>query len=185
MGARIALQVAARDARVESLVLMEGIYIKSTRYYVSRILDPLKWKRLLTGRSHKIRLLRERGAALLRRAADKRRAAPTEDSKPKVLLLEETGEKSVNSVLRALLARAVKIMLLFRDGNEIAYNYHLQMDGDDIVAVGLPDGLRVEFVRFADHTFTPLISQELLLKTTMRWIERTHFSSRKPFKIAA
>ena len=38
----------------------------------------------------------------------------------------------------------------------------------------LPDGLDVAFVPFADHTFTPLVSQELLLGTTMQWIDSTH-----------
>jgi hypothetical protein len=74
---------------------------------------------------------------------------------------------------------------VFRDGNEIAYNYRLRRNGDSIVAVGLPDGLEVVFVPWADHTFTPLLSQDLLLAATMRWIESTHpVSTRPPLRIA-
>ncbi len=73
--------------------------------------------------------------------------------------------------LGALLERGTKIILIFRDGNEIAYNYRLRKEGDEIFAVGLPRGLDVVFIRFADHTFTPILSQDLLLKAMMRWIE--------------
>jgi pimeloyl-ACP methyl ester carboxylesterase len=173
MGAKIALEVARRDARVESLVLMEGIYVKSAKYYISRLLDPDKWKRLLAGESHMVKQLRNRIARRLGTKAGNGTPAAASKLGP-VLLLPESGERDMGGTLQALLGRGVKILLVFRDGNEIAYNYRLRESGDDIYAVGLPEGLDVAFVRFADHTFTPLISQELLLAVTMRWIEGVH-----------
>lgn len=181
MGAQIALEVASRDSRVESLVLMEGIYVKSARYHVSRVLDPRKWVRVLTGRSELVKKVRGRAARLLGRRAP----AKTESAaKPSLtLFLDERRDRNMKEKLDALLRRGTRTLLVFRDGNEIAYNYRLRRAGDDIVAHGLPAGLEVEFVRFADHTFTPLASQELLMKVTTRWIART-YSNSEPAKIA-
>lgn len=175
MGARIALEVARRDTRVESLVLMEGIYVKSVRYHISRMLDPGKWKRLLTGDSHLVKQLRSRLAGRHNRSSGAGSGTPATTNKAKpVLLLDEGSERHMSATLSALLARGTKVLLVFRDGNEIAYNYRLRENGDDIRAIGLPDGLDVVFVRFADHTFTPLISQDLLMKVTMQWIASAH-----------
>jgi alpha/beta superfamily hydrolase len=177
MGAQIALEVASRDPRVESLVLMEGIYVKSARYHLSRILSPRKWKRILTGESQMVKRLSKK--LLLKHSgnnSDNRQ--PATESKGShtsngnvTLFLDENRDKNMKEKLGALLERGTKIILIFRDGNEIAYNYRLRKEGDEIFAVGLPRGLDVVFVRFADHTFTPILSQDLLLKAMMRWIE--------------
>jgi pimeloyl-ACP methyl ester carboxylesterase len=177
MGARIALEVASRDPRVESLVLMEGIYVKTPRYYISRVLDPEKWRRVVTGESQMVRkarrvLSRRRGGGSNGNGA--RPQADRPDKPAPTLVLDESRDKNMKETLAGLLARGTKIMLVFRDGNEISYNYRLRRDGDDIFAIGLPRGLDVAFIRFADHTFTPLVSQELLLKSTMRWIESAY-----------
>jgi pimeloyl-ACP methyl ester carboxylesterase len=176
MGAKIALEVAGRDRRVDSLVLMEGIYVKSARYYISRLLNPTKWKRLLSGESHMVKQIRKRILHVGGSRPEKPNAVarPATGSSNPPQLLGNDVEKNMRGTLQALLARGAKILLLFRDGNEIAYNYRLRREGDAITAVGLPHGLEVEFVRFADHTFTPLVSQELLLDVTMKWIEETH-----------
>jgi alpha/beta superfamily hydrolase len=171
MGAKIALEVATRDSRVESLVLMEGIYIKSSRYHLSRILDPKKWKRILSGESHMVKQLRNRINQRFK-GKGKTQRVPVNKSKP-VLLLENAGQ-NMKRKLNSLLNSGVKTLLIFREGNEIAYNYRLQRNGDEIVGMGLPPGLDVAFVPFADHTFTPLLSQELLLKTSTRWIQQNH-----------
>lgn len=185
MGAQIALEVASRDPRVDSLVLMEGIYVKSVRYHVSRVLDPNKWKRALTGQSHKMGQMRRYIAGRLGKMLGKREESAPASKTKLVLFLDENRENNMKGKLAALIGRGTKIFLVFRDGNEIAYNYRLRKSGDDIFAVGLPTGLDVAFVRFADHTFTPLISQDLLLKTTMRWIGNTHSIQRTELKIAA
>ena len=180
MGAQIALAVADCDTRVESLVLMEGIYVKSARYYITRVLDPHKWHRVITGESHMVKKLR---AKLLKTATKQTNGQqPAAASKPNKVgddgaltsFLVRNRDQNMKDKLGRLLARGTRIMLVFRDGNEIAYNYRLRTDGDDIYAVGLPRGLDVAFIKFADHTFTPVLSQELLVKTTMKWVSLTH-----------
>ena len=177
MGAQIALEVASRDSRVESLALMEGIYVKSARYHLSRILNPHKWKRVFTGESQMVKRLRQK---LLHKPSgnNSNHLQPANESKGSqtsngnvTSFLDENRDKNMKEKLGALLERGTKIILIFRDGNEIAYNYRLRKQGDEIFAVGLPRGLDVVFVRFADHTFTPIVSQDLLLKAMMKWIE--------------
>jgi pimeloyl-ACP methyl ester carboxylesterase len=176
MGAQIALEVASLDPRVESLVLMEGIYVKSARYHVSRILNPRKWKRVFTGESQMVKRLRRKLLKQPGNNSDNRHLATESKGSPTgngnlTSFLDQNRDKNMKQKLGTLLERGTKIILIFRDGNEIAYNYRLRKAGDEIVAVGLPRGLDVVFVRFADHTFTPLLSQDLLLKAMMRWIE--------------
>ena len=178
MGAQISLEVARRDRRVDSLVLMEGIYVKSVRYHVSRLLDVQKWKRVATGQSHMVKQVKDRvlgrlGTMLGRGPAPAKKAEPAGSGKL-VMFLDKNREKNMKEALRSLLQRGAKIMLVFRDGNEIAHNYRLRRTGDRISARGLPAGMDVEFVPFADHTFTPLASQELLLEATKRWIDGVH-----------
>lgn len=176
MGAQIALEVASRDSRVESLALVEGIYVKSARYHLSRILSPRKWKRVFTGESQMVKRLRRK---LLKHSGnDSDNRQPATESKGSATgngnltsFLDQNRNKNMKEKLGILLERGTKIILIFRDGNEIAYNYRLRKEGDEIFAVGLPRGLDVMFVKFADHTFTPLLSQDLLLKAIMRWIE--------------
>jgi len=169
MGAKIALEVANRDRRVESLVLMEGIYVKSLRYHITRALDTEKWRRVFTGESHLVKKVRNR------LPGSRPAAAPfpqkSTGGKAQSLFLDESLETKMKSKLDYLVRRGTKIILVFRDGNEIAYNYRLRRVGDDICAVGLPAGLDVRFVPFADHTFTPVVSQDLLLKVLTQWIE--------------
>lgn len=184
MGARIALEVASRDARVDSLVLMEGIYVKSARYHISRMLDLRKWARVLTGRNHKMKTLRKAVTRRVGRVMGRARPAEVRSSRP-LVLSEDSASRNMRETLQALLGRGTKILLAFRDGNEIAHNYRLRREGDEMTAVGLPNGLQVSFVRFADHTFTPLISQQLLLQITMKWIADTHLRRRAPLKVAA
>jgi pimeloyl-ACP methyl ester carboxylesterase len=179
MGAKIALEVASRDSRVESLVLMEGIYVKSARYHLTRILDPEKWRRVFTGESQMVKKARKR---LLGHSAPSR--GPQKTDSPG-LFLDESLERRMKAKLDRSIARGAKVLLVFRDGNEIAYNYRLRRTGDDIYAVGLPAGLDVRFVPFADHTFTPLVSQDLLLGVAMRWIERTHPAILRPAMLEA
>lgn len=166
MGAKIALEVAHRDPRVETLVLMEGIYVKSARYHLARLLDLSKWRRVLTGESHMVRQLRRR-----LRPARRGESPPPPPAARLPALLDERVERNRRDALRLLLERDTRIMLVFRDGNEIAYNYRLRRQGDAIRAIGLPDGLHVAFVPFADHTFTPVVSQDLLLQATLPWID--------------
>ena len=171
MGAKIALEVAGRDPRVESMVLMEGIYIKSARYHLTRIFSPAKWKRVFSGQSYMVKKLRRvmgqgGGPAPATRPTDAQPSNP-------VRLLDSASAKDMGTQLRSLLHRGVKAMLIFRDGNEIRYNYRLRRQGDEIRAIGLPPGLEVAFIPFADHTFTPLVSQNLLLETTLRWVSAT------------
>jgi pimeloyl-ACP methyl ester carboxylesterase len=170
MGAKIALGVAERDPRAESLILMEGIYVKSARYHVSRMLDPEKWRRILTGESYVVHEARRRIGRLMKAGPGASKPTTTGGAASTIHLEEDSGRK-MGQTLRALLDRGAKIMMVFRDGNEIAYNYRLRRVGDDISAVGLPPGMDVTFVRYADHTFTPLVSQELLLGVVMRWIK--------------
>lgn len=176
MGAQIALEVARRDPRVECLALMEGIYVKSARYHLSRLLNPLKWKRVLTGESQMVKRLRNRLFKLS--GNNSKNHQPPIESKGShtsngnvTSFLDQNRKKNMKEKLGALLERGTKIILIFRDGNEIAHNYRLRKQGDEIFAVGLPRGLDVVFVKFADHTFTPLLSQDLLLKAIMSWIE--------------
>jgi len=175
MGAKIALDVASKDSRVESLMLMEGIYIKSAAYHVRRILDLNKWRRILTGESELVRKIRSR---IFRRAAGKNQkaAAPatTSGGSRSVLLLEESDERHMKVKLQTVLARGTKVLLAFRNGNEISYNYRLRRTGDEITGTGLPSGLDVSFIPFADHTFTPVISQQLLMDVLVKWVEKAH-----------
>jgi pimeloyl-ACP methyl ester carboxylesterase len=184
MGARIAVEVARRDPRVESAVLMEGLYVKSARYHISRMLDLRKWGRVLTGQNYKMKQLQKAVARRIAKVAGRHEPTVARGPRP-VLLLGDEDTSNVQTKLRALLERGTKILLIFRDGNETVYNYRLRRDGDEISAVGLPEGLQVSFVRFADHTFTPLISQDLLLKLIVKWIEDKYLTKRPPLRIAA
>ena len=176
MGAQIALEVASRDARVESLALMEGIYVKSARYHLSRLLNARKWKRVITGESQMVKRLRQKllkpsGNNLDQQQSATESKGSTTGNGNVTSFLDENRDKNMRQKLGALLERGTKIILIFRDGNEIAYNYRLRKKGDEIFAVGLPRGLDVVFVKFADHTFTPLLSQDLLVNAMMKWIE--------------
>lgn len=176
MGAKIALEAARRDPRVDSLVLMEGIYVKSARYHISRILAPEKWRRIFSGESQMVKKVRNHLMKRLGRTSrpTKPAGAHSGASPANPVLFLDDNERNMKRNLHALLHRGAKIMLVFRDGNEIHYNYRLRKTGDDIRAVGLPEGLQVAFIPFADHTFTPLISQELLLNVTMEWVKQRY-----------
>jgi len=175
MGAKIALDVAWRDPRVDSLMLMEGIYVRSVRYHVSRLLDPWKWSRLFSGRSHLVNKLQGR---LLRHPTEsphgRESAVPSAARSQPVLLLDDSDEHRMKVKLHAILARGSRVLLAFRNGNEIRYNYRLRQTSDEIVAIGLPPGLDVAFVPFADHTFTPVISQQLLLRVLVKWLAKAY-----------
>ena len=181
MGARIALDVAAEDPRVDGAVLMEGIYIKSLRYHVSRVVRPEKWLRVLTGKSHNLKRVRAKVASALPGPPGER-SVPTAGSPDPI----GSGEahQDAKAMLGRMLSRGTKVLLVFRDGNEIAHNYSLRRAGTDIDATGLPSGLEVSFIPFADHTFTPLVSQDLLIRRTITWIESSYLAAPAPVEAA-
>jgi pimeloyl-ACP methyl ester carboxylesterase len=183
MGARIALDVASRDPRVTGLVLMEGIYVKSLRYHLSRLLEPAKWARVLTGRNHKMMVLRRKLSKRLGslRKGEKDTGGQRRDG-PRLL---DDREGNRRETLQALLKRNVRILLIFRDGNETAHNYRLVRRGDEIIATETQAGLTVRFIPFADHTFTPLLSQQLLLDAIDEWMGEAGSSQRPALRAAA
>ena len=173
MGAQIALEVASRDKRVKSLVLMEGVYIKTLRYHLARVVDMKKWKKLLDGQSYLLDKWKKKVRVRLSGSQNNHKAV----SKGKLALtawLNENKKLNKNQQLSDLLQRDTKIFMIFREGNEILYNYRLKKVENKIFAVGLPNGLDVSFIKYADHTFTPVLSQELLLEVIMHWLDKIY-----------
>ena len=152
-----ALMTADKDRRVVGLTNLEGIGLRNSRYVWRRMMDPGKWWRTLTGRGHAIqRLLKGK----------------SKENGAKTLEVERgNGGADLESQIGRMLERGVRMLFCYREGNEIRYAYRLKRNGERIRATNVPQGMRVEFIPEADHTFTLLSSQHRLMAVLEDWLE--------------
>jgi len=181
-GADNSFQTARRDERVVGVVLLDGYAYKTpgyyARYYGRRALDRQVWKRF--GRS-----VLERTRAAVRRGIVPSRSqdgiAPAPDASglggPKhehvpQYVREFPARDQVAANLRDMIARGVRLYFIHSGGMERFYNYEDQLR-DAFTDVDFQDRLTLDYFANADHTFTELHNQRVLIDSIGGWLRRS------------
>jgi hypothetical protein len=166
-GADNAVRIAGDDARVVGLALLEPYAVPSpghlVRSYRSRFLSPRSWWRLLSGRS-------ELWSALKRRPAEPPPAPPAEAPAPPADAPEMLvpSEAAYAEQLASLARRNLDLCLVYSAGNPAHYHYRTRFRRALRAARG-QGTTRVEVLPRTDHAFTPLDTQEALLRALCDW----------------
>jgi pimeloyl-ACP methyl ester carboxylesterase len=167
-GASVALRTACHDGRVVGLVGINGTFMDTVqsqclrehlengirrRYYRKYLLDPGRWWKLLTGKTH----LRDVVGVVIGRM---RKLAPP---RPRARQVDLSAE------CRLALDRGVKVLLIYSEGSSAWDAFHLTLE-PGLKPRRPSDKLKIETVENVDHVFTPLWSQELLIDLVHRWV---------------
>jgi len=164
-GADTSGQVACLDPRVTGVVAIEGATYPTRkamrRYYVRRLGRLDSWVNTLTGRNAIGRRLfgRCRKAALSGEAAVPLAPARAVGDEPR---------RAVGAALQMLVDRGVHIMTVFT-GSTPVYNYVGQV-ADAFPEVRFGDQLREMYYPRANHTFTRMPEQAVLIGDVVAWM---------------
>jgi hypothetical protein len=168
-GAENAQRLAGEDERVVAAVLIDGYAYRTAGYYLRECARHLasrrSWSRLLA------KPLAVREALGPRRAAP---ATPTERNPggldyerqfpPRAACLEE---------LQRILARSVELFLIFTGGGMAEFYNHPRQFAESFPSLRDHPRLRLEFMKFADHTFTLRNHQDAMLTSIDAWAGQT------------
>lgn len=179
-GARLALELGFQDQRVVALALLEGVEFKGTTYHLRRLADPAKWRRLFTGQSFVLKkLLRKLGAA------SPQTSISTAGAEMETALVQAIAAECGPSATRldALRRQGKHLFLIYREGNEIRYQYRLRRTGELYTAPAAAPSEQVAFVCGADHTFSSIASQRVLTQTLTQWVQARFPLEINPTKI--
>ncbi|PCH94224.1 MAG: hypothetical protein COB85_05855 [Bacteroidetes bacterium] len=168
-GGRVAWETANMDSRIAGIIFVESMYIRTFYYHINRMLNLQKWYRLLSGQSYMWHLLKQQVLNILNKPSLENLSASTGlvdlgSSLPGTDSYRLTGKE-----LRSSAKCGIQLLFVYRDGNETRYNYKIKRSDEKIIALELPENIDVEFVKEADHTFTLLSSQYLLLNIIDNW----------------
>jgi pimeloyl-ACP methyl ester carboxylesterase len=164
-GAYVSFYSALDDERVVALVLMNILLfhwkegdsvdvrkrdrVKSSHFYARAFFGTDVWTRLIRGKIDVSGV----ASGLLQRGWERARHAAA-----RALL----GESDVALGFRALIRRGTDVLLIFdaNDGGRDVIDAHL---GANVDRFRRADGFRLEVIGGADHTFSPVRSQEIIL----------------------
>jgi len=178
-GANVALRTARHDGRVVGVAAINGTLLDSIqsqelrehlendvrrRYYRKHLFDPGRWRKLLTGKTN-LRNAAGLATSTLRRLLQRRLPA-----RPPVDLSAEC---------RLALDRGVRLLLVYSEGSFAWDAFHRTLE-PGIQRWRASDRLRVEIVADADHVFTLLWSQELLVGLVHQWVRDAWIADRAP-----
>lgn len=160
-GADMAFKVAGDDPRVVGLVQLDPYAYRTTGYYVKRygprLLNPAAYFESFLGRRRNAALRKQRASAEHQEtytAPEYRRIFPPRDV--------------VEQQLQALVARRVRMLNIFSDGQQEHINHGAQY-ARAFPAVAFRDLLTVSYIPKAQHTFTDLGDQQLVERLVLDW----------------
>jgi pimeloyl-ACP methyl ester carboxylesterase len=169
-GAVNALQLAAVDPRVAGCVAIDGPAYPTRRYYLRRYAQRARrletWKNTFAGRNAIGRWLRG-GGAPGEPASEDEFGNPFGEAKV-------PDRKAAETVLRDILGRGVQLFFVFT-GSWSIYNYRDQL-ADAFPFIRQSGAVRVDYFPGADHTFTRLHNQQILVETVRDWLTRLYGS---------
>ena len=172
-GANVAVATACHDKRVVGVAAVNGTFMDKTqphhinrflensirrRYYRKYFLDPHRWRKLLAGKTHRHGLVK----SFIGRMQDRHATHP-----PCVPL-----QIDASAECRLLLDRGVSLFLIYSEGSSALDAFHLTLEPGLAPRRSSPK-LTIEIVKDADHVFTLLWSQELLIDLIRQWACRT------------
>jgi pimeloyl-ACP methyl ester carboxylesterase len=187
LGAEIAFRTACSDARVIGVVLIESISFKTIYYYWNHywmhywrsLFSCHSWWRLLTGRSYAWSVIVRFLTSTLRQLfTQKGKISPSANVPGDVVLLSDYGFRQVwpeaekRQGLHLLNKRGVDLLFIYCEENPAIENYRVEIEEDQIHVLRSSGTVSVEFIRYADHTFTLLSSQEHLLEVLHNYTQR-------------
>jgi pimeloyl-ACP methyl ester carboxylesterase len=160
-GADMAFKVAGQDERVVGMASMDPYAYRTRGYYLRRygpkLLNPMAYVASYRGRKRNAELARMRASAEFQEqytAPEYRRVFPPREV--------------VEQQLRALLERDVRILHVFSDGQPEHINHGAQY-ARAFPSLDFRDRLTVEYIRYAEHTFTELGDQKRVVDVVSRW----------------
>ncbi|MEB0138979.1 MULTISPECIES: serine aminopeptidase domain-containing protein [unclassified Undibacterium] len=165
-GAYFACRAGLSDERVRGLILMNQLVyqrtvgrserIKSTHFYAAALRDPQTWKRLLCGQVQWRQIVVKLSLRVVRRLHTKAQLLLTKFlHNPR--FLGRTAHQ-----LRALEARGSMILMIM-DAGDSSVDLMTENFGRHGSLLGDGDGIHIEILKGADHTFTPLWAQRQVL----------------------
>jgi hypothetical protein len=162
-GADAAFLTAVADARVGGVVQLDGWVYRTWRYhlhhYPPKLLRANSWRKLLPFLWHKL------AAAVRPRAPD----AANENVVVSHYSREFPPKAVVEQRLRTLLERRVRLYYLFSGGMPDHINHAAQFK-DCFGALALHDLVTVRYEGSAEHMFSALHHQKLVVDSTSEWL---------------
>jgi hypothetical protein len=175
-GADAALRVALQDARVAGAALVEPYLVEGPGYtlyaYRRKILNPLSWWRLLSGRSELFETLAARcqarsGAASGPATPGAAARAPVEAPADEIPLILPSRREVARQV-RALVEKGVDLCFVYaREGP--AYHNWLVLLRREVRPALARGRARVLAIPRTDHVFTPREAQDRLVAAVRSW----------------
>lgn len=164
-GADMAFKVAGQDERVSGIVQLDPYAYRTFGYYVRRygpkLLNPMSYVNSVRGRRRNAEIARERASA-----------EHEETYTPPEYRRIFPPREEVEAQLQALVARDVRMLNIFSDGQPEHINHGAQY-AKAFPSVDFRDLLTVDYVRHAEHTFTDLGDQARIEELVSRWAEVT------------
>lgn len=165
-GAAAAAEVAHGDHRVAGAVVIEGGVYPTTRfyrrYYVKRFFRARTWWNMITGTNAMGRRLRR----MLGRPAP---PAANEGEMVSSMALPESTKTAVAAALQQMADRDVELLAVF-SGSTKEYNYPGQLQ-EAFATVNFRGHLEESYYPQADHTFTRLSNQDVLVDRVLQWMQ--------------
>jgi pimeloyl-ACP methyl ester carboxylesterase len=150
-GAQNAHSVACTEARVAGAVFLDGYAYRTfgykLRYYLPRLIDPVRWRRLLS-----------RGAA---KAAEK-------NAEP-VFSVAPLPQAVVKADLASMLDRGLKLCLIYSGGISNYFNHQRQF-GEQFGPLVKHPGIYTRFLKETDHTYILTGDRHRLLDSIEHWL---------------
>ena len=179
-GAVNAFRISRDDPRVVGAVMIDGYAYRTFGYYLrhygGRLLSGKRWWNLLTGRSSSGRKLRR---MLQRGSTDKAEGKADVNPVGVSYIRRFPPRDAVLSDLHALIDRGVYLFFIYSEGGmDDYYNYESQFE-DMFPSLHSNGRLRVKLIREADHTFTLLSHQRMLVDDIVDWVSTTITTSKQ------
>lgn len=161
-GADYAFRVGLADPRVVGLILVNGYTYRTRgnyiRHYLRRLINPGRWSNLLSVRH-----------PLWRRLGGAERPRRLVPAGLRLGFYELPEREDADADLRAMLDRGVQVAVVH--GKEMKFNHAGQFYRSFPSARNHP-GIVLDYVDYADHTFTLVAAQDRLVEFVSGWIER-------------
>jgi pimeloyl-ACP methyl ester carboxylesterase len=180
LGADAALHAAANDSRIIGAILVNGSVMDTPhantfreaaksrilrRYYRKRLFSPSSWSRLLSGQSNTWNLVLKAIKCLMEKK--------TKPSQETVEAKKEEAPVNGNT-WKKFAMRNIPLSLVYSEGSTALdiFEMHLKKEIATLLKSSLAE---VKIFHDADHVFTPLSSQRMLMDYVMWWMQ-TRFS---------
>jgi hypothetical protein len=184
--AEVSFRASLEDERVSRLILVDGYYQTdqlleiimpvaarkcNIRYYKKHLLDYRRWIKILSGRSKAVswKNLRAIPAALTgpliqkaKRFLHRRDHAPVAAPRPVV----DSGIDKWETLFK----RGLAVQLIYSEGSHYVDLYHHSLAAP-LKPFRKRKALDYRLISNADHTFTPVWSQQRLADLVCRWVE--------------